>query len=546
MLYALLASFPIVFCLLSMSILKWKGVVSISVSLLISIILAIFVWQLKFIDIIQYAINGILEVSNIILIIFGAILLLNILIKSGAMDIINNSFNNISEDSRIHLLLIGLAFNTFLNGIAAFGTEVVLSSLVLISLGFPSFPAAIVSLAFNAPFITFGAVGIPTITAITLTQSLAQEAGLDVVQYANLVATYSAFLHSIAGMFLTVIILFLVIKIFAKEKSWKPFFEIIPFALLNSAIMYASYYFSAKYLGPDLPTVIAGIVGLISVIFTTKLKILLPKTVWKFPANAKIWDLDKNIQHKKTVAPTIQKNLGKLKVWLPYIIVSAILILSRIKGLWLQDFFKSRVLHIEHLFGLEKVNYDFLWLYSPGIMPFLFVSLIFIVVFHLSSKDIKSVFIDTWHQAKLAALAIVLSVMMVSIMLKSTNNPLGLQGMLVSIAGLISYLKGVGVIIITPFIGALGTFISGSNTTSNILFSITSFNTASIINIPPYILVALSSVGGGAGIMFAFKNLLIVASVIGLKNKEGHMLNYMLLISIVYILIILGVVFITI
>jgi len=534
-----------------MSVLKWSGVRAIFVSLCITIVFAVFIWKLNFIDIIAYDISGILEVSNIIFIIFGAILLLNILTKAGAINVINNSFNNISMDSRIHILLIGLAFNTFLNGIAAFGTEIALSTLVLISLGFPAFPAAIIALAFNAPFISFGAVGVPTITAIALTKNSAQDIGLNITEYANQVSSYSAFLHSIAGMVLTIIVLFIVIKIFAKEKSWKPFLEIIPFALLNSAFMYAAYYWTAKYLGPDLPTVIAGIVGLTTIILTTKFKLFLPKTVWTFPPAhtwSKLWiPAEHTGKNKNNLEPKEDRKApNPFKAWLPYILCSVILVVSRIPSLGVQGMFKHYVLRIHHLFGLEKVNYDFLWLYSPGIMPFLMISVLAIFMFNLKTKEVKEVLFATWDKSKLAILAIILSVMMVSIMLKSSNNPVGLQGMLTSIAALISNLQGVGVIIITPIIGALGTFVSGSNTTSNILFTNTAFDIATITSVPNYVLVSLQNVGGGAGIMFCFKNILIVSSITGLKNREGHMLNYMLLISLIYILLLLLTVFATI
>lgn len=546
--YALLASLPILFCLIVMSFFNWGAIKSLSVSVIIGIVLSLFVWKIPAIDVFQYIIVGLLESTNIVFIIIGAILLLGVLTKYGATNVINNSLNSLTKDARIQALLIGFIFNTFLSGIAAFSTEIIFSSLILIELGFPAFLAAIIALFFNGPVVTFGAIGIPTITTINLTKPLAQQLGLDVEKYATNVSAYSAFLHFIGSFFIAIIVMYLIVKVFGKEKSWKPFLEIIPFTIFTNICVMLPFYLVARYVNPDLPDIVSSIIGFIIVILALKIGFLIPRNSWKLPPKdswPSSWANSKDTHSIQFIKPKY-KSPNFYISWAPYILCSLILIVTRIPQLGLQEIIKKPVININGILGLNKIIFSLNWLYSPGIMPFFLLSIICIILFKFTKNEIKEIIVFTYAKSKIAAIAIILSVILVQIMLKSADNPRGLEGMLMSIANALSHLQSVGTIIAAPLLGTLGTFVSGSNTTSDILFSIVQFNVAQKIGLPHYILVSLQNVAGGIGIILCIKSIAAVASVTGLTNSdEGKLLKYGLAMALFYILILLTVVFIT-
>ncbi len=544
--YTILSAIPILFSLITMSVFKWGSIRSIGISFIITFVLAFFVWHINITDLISYMILGVFDAFYIVLIIFGAIFLLNILTKSKAITIINNTFTNVSKDARVQLMLIGLVFNTFLCGIAAFGTEVALTAVVLIALRFPPLAAAVAALAFNGPLVTFGAVGVPTVTTIQQTLPWAIKAGFNPIKWANDISTYSAFIHIFVGISFTLMVLFIIIKIFGKEKSWKPFFEFIPFALFSTLSVLLPYYLTAKYIGPDLPAVIGGIAGFVLVIAAAKLKFLVPKSIWHFPPK-ETWNKDW-LSSEPEVSTTSKENDTRkapsiLMSWLPYIVCSIILILTRIPELGIQPYFKQPTLDIHNLFGLEKVHWKFPWLYTPGIMPFIIVSILSIFVYKINWKETKGILSYTFTKSKVAILALILSIMMVKIMANSGDNNINLPGMLALIASVLSNLKGIGVFLMSPILGILGTFVSGSNTTSDILFSTVQFNVALLTDLPAALLVVMQNTSGGVGDIFALKSIIIVASVTGLAKQEGTLLRYGLAIAGIGTLVLLTVSF---
>lgn len=516
-----------------MSVLNWSSIKSIGLSLLVTIIAALFIWKLSLLDIFSYGILGVFGTLNIILIIFGAILLLNTLIKTRAIEVINSTFSNISSDPRVQVMLIGMIFNGFFSGISGFAVEVSLSTLILMSLRFPAFPAVIISLAFNAPAVTFGAVGLPVIVTANLTKGLS--AGNQAL-YVSHISYYTALFHVISSFILAIFIMFLVIKVFAKDKSWKAFFEIIPFTILSNASMMLPYLFVAKYIGPELPSIIGGIIGLFITVILVKCKVFIPRNKWAFPNQKnwpKFWIPSSDSGCSNANAST--KHMRFFKAWLPYISVSVILILTRIPSLGLQKLIKQPEISIKHLFGLQHIHYTFKWLYSPGIMPFLFISILCIFLYKMKWQDVKEVYSQTFSKIKVSIITLIMAIAMLEIMVNSKFNPLGIDGMLTSIAKSLTHLNSTVYLLLSPIIGTLGSFVSGSNTTSNVLFSVLQYKTASFLHIPTYIIMALQNTGGGVGDMFSLKSVVILTSVSGLIGEEGRIIKYALIPASLYL-----------
>ena len=166
--YAAIAFIPIVFTVIVMAGFNWPAKRALPAAWLITAILSYVIWKMQILDVAAYTISGFLSAIDTLAVIFGAILIMNTLKQSGAMGVINRGFTTITDEPRIQLIIIGFMFGAFIEGAAGYGTPAALAAPLLISLGFPPLCAAMVALVLNSVPVNFGAVGLPTNTALNL------------------------------------------------------------------------------------------------------------------------------------------------------------------------------------------------------------------------------------------------------------------------------------------------------------------------------------------------------------------------------------------
>ena len=163
---ALIAFVPIVFCVVVMAAFNWPAKYALPVSWLLACIFGFIFWDMDLLSLTAYSISGLLNSIDVLIIITGAILVMNTLKMSGAMATINNGFKSISPDGRIQTIIIGFLFVSFLEAAAGFGTPAALAAPLLASLGCPPLGAAVVALICDTAAVSFGAIGTPVITSI--------------------------------------------------------------------------------------------------------------------------------------------------------------------------------------------------------------------------------------------------------------------------------------------------------------------------------------------------------------------------------------------
>ena len=162
---ALIAAIPILLTIVMTVGLNVPAKKALPIAWLSIVIIGLFYWQMDVQHIVSYTVTGFLGSIDTLLIIFGAILLMNMLKEAGAMRRIEGMFNGITEDARIQLIIIGFAFSGFIEGAAGFGTPAAIAAPLLIGLGFPPMAAAISCLILNSTPVPFGAAGTPTNSA---------------------------------------------------------------------------------------------------------------------------------------------------------------------------------------------------------------------------------------------------------------------------------------------------------------------------------------------------------------------------------------------
>ncbi|RXQ92168.1 L-lactate permease [Ancylomarina salipaludis] len=545
---ALLAFSPILLTIILMVGFNWGAKKALPLALLLAITIAFGVWKIDLHHILGYSVFGFLKAFDILIIIFGAILILNTMKISGAMAAINNGFNGITTDRRIQAIIIGFMFGAFIEGAAGFGTPAALAGPLLVGLGFPPLAAAMVALIYNSVPVPFGAVGTPISggAMVTLEQNLAS-AGANVEGFKLMLTKWVAIPNAMVGIFIPLLGLIILTRFFGKEKSIKPALAAAPFALFAGLAFVIPYVLIASTLGPDLPSLLGGFIGLGIVIFAAKKGFLVPKKKWDFPAKSE-WE--SSWMSNETIQEPSQTKMSLFKAWLPYAMIAVILVVTRIPSLGLKSLLASQTLSLSNVLGIEGLNYVLKWAYLPGTVPFILVALITNVIYRMKTKEVVSSWKTTFKQINGAAIALLAGVAMVQLMLKSGTNGAGLESMLTVMANSIADLAGGAYPVISPIVGILGSFMSGSATVSNLLFASLQFETASILHIPEVLVVAAQTSGAALGNMICINNVVAVCATVGCVGAEGSIIRrnaipafiyYLLIMIIIVVFISLGV-----
>jgi lactate permease len=525
---ALLASAPIITILILMVGLRWKATSAMPLAFLITLLLVLFVWETPLNWILAASLNGGVIAVKIILIVFGALALLFTLRESGAISAINRGFESISPDRRIQAIIIAWLFGAFIEGSAGFGTPAALVAPLLLSLGFPALAAVMVALIANTTPVPFGAVGTPTIIGIGSSLdtpeiiSTVAASGMSYDEFIHGIGAWSAIQQVVPGIIMPLLMVVMMTRFFGQKKSIRDGLAIWPYAVFAGLCFIVPHLLAALFLGPEFPSLIGSLTGLIILIPSTRAGFLVPKKVWDFP-DRKLWE--KNWTGSITISGNnSDTDHSLLKAWIPYILIGLILFLTRVKFLPLNGWIVNFKYVSPRLFGTEVVT-EFDPLNIPGILPFMLIALLCIPLFRMSSKQVSIAWGEAFTRLKGPFIALVFAVPMVRLMMQTGVNPNGYLSMPIAMAEAMSALFGTAWPLADPFIGALGSFMSGSNTVSNMLFALFQYSIAESLDISRLIIVSLQNIGGALGNMICVHNVIAACATVGLAGVEGLLIK---------------------
>ncbi|RCW77285.1 L-lactate permease [Saliterribacillus persicus] len=530
---------PILAVLFFLVLLRMPAMKAMPISLVVTAILAFFYWKVPMLQISASIIEGILIGVSILYIVFGAILLLNTLQKSGAIDTIRNFFMNVTPDRRVQVVLIAWLFGAFIEGAAGFGTPAAIAAPLLVVLGFPPLAAVVVALIADSSPVSFGAVGTPLIVGVD--QGLQEGGQLAAVaqpyigdmamgEYLKQLATQVMQFDLITGTMMPLIMILILTRFFGEEKSWKKGLEMWKFAIYAGLSFTVPAFIVASLLGPEFPSIIGGLVGLVLVLVAIKKNWFMPKESWDF-APRESWSADW-IGNLPVAKEEKVRTMSLLMAWIPYLLLGALLILTRLNFLPVKAWLTSVSIGWEKILGTE-ISATFQPLYLPGTV-FIVVVIITIFIHKMSGGAFTTALSVSGKTLIGTAITLFTAVPMVRIFINSGLNDAGFASMPVELANQASQLLGSGWPIMAPFIGALGSFISGSATFSNMMFSLFQFNVADQVGLDPTSIVALQVLGANAGNMICVVNVVAAASVVGLVGKEGLIIRMTLIPMAIY------------
>jgi lactate permease len=481
------------------------------------------VWQSPLPYILAANVKGMNSALEILLIVFGALVLLFTLKESGALNAINHGFRRISDDRRVQAILISWLFGAFIEGAAGFGTPAALLSPLLVTLGFPALAAVMVSLIANATPVSFGPVGVPTIIGLGSTlntpeiQQAIASAGMSHAEFIYRISFWTALLHSLMAIFIPLLAVSFMTRFFGKNRSLKEGLQIWPYAIFAGCCFVVPYLLTAWLLGPEFPSLLGGLIGMFILLLTTRAGFLVPQEKWDFPERdswEKNWSGSIVIDADQKVAP-----ISLWKAWLPYILAGILLILTRLDALPFKAILKNFPIQFNQLFNTE-VNSKLEPLYNPGIFPFILIALLAIPFYNMKITQVKNAWKEALSKIKSPVIALLFTVPMVEVM-QAGHSAYGWDSMPIVIAEFTSQLVKGAWPLAAPFIGAFGAFIAGSNTVSNMLFGLFQYSVADRLGISHIIIVSLQNVGGSFGVLICIFKIIAASATVGLSGVEG-------------------------
>lgn len=515
---ALFAFLPILVVVIMMAGFNWPAKKALPLGWAICVVAAFVGWGMEFTAVAGATIFGFLKALDVLIIIFGAILILNTLKQSGAMATINSGFMNISKDRRVQAIIIGWLFGAFIEGAAGFGTPAALAGPLLVGLGFPPLAAAMVALIFNSTPVSFGAVGTPVFGAMSTLATPLKAAGMEAEAFRLTLTQWVAIPHAIAGTFIPLLAVCFLTKFFGEDKSIKGGLAAAPFAIFAGLCFTIPYLVTASFLGTEFPSLVGAFIGMPIVLWAAKNNFLTPKTPWDFKAKWEDnWSSGQVAAKQEIEAPKMSLGLA----WTPYALIALILVVTRVPSLGLKGWLTKQVIALPPIFGIKAFTYKLAYLYLPGTIPFILVALITHALHKMNGQQIRTAWGTTFKQLTGATIALMFGVAMVQLMLNSSINPVGLDSMMTTMAKAAAGMFGAAWPLFAPWVGILGAFISGSNTVSNILFAAFQYDVATQLNVSHTLIVALQVIGGAVGNMICVNNVVAACATVGAVGVEG-------------------------
>ncbi|KAB0480291.1 L-lactate permease [Vibrio chagasii] len=552
-LLALLAFSPIVVAAILLVGLNWPAKKAMPVAFALTVAIALFAWDMSGTRVLASVFQGFGITVSVLWIVFGAIFLLNTLKHTGAITTIRNGFTDISADRRVQAIIIAWCFGSFIEGASGFGTPAAIAAPLLVAIGFPALAAVLMGMMIQSTPVSFGAVGTPIIVGVNkgldthnIGESLIAH-GSTWDAYLQQITSSVALIHASVGVMMPVLMAMMLTRFFGKNKSWTEGLDILPFALFAGTAFTIPYALTGVFLGAEFPSLIGGLVGLAIVVTAAKRGFLVPKSKWDFESEDK-WpaewlgslkiDLDDNNQsHKK---------MSMAMAWAPYVLLAVTLVASRVspefKGL-----LKSVSLSFSNILGETGVSTAIQPLYLPGGI-LVFVALVAVLIQGRSAAPLAKAFGESSKTLIGAGFVLVFTIPMVRIFINSGVNAADLASMPVTTANFAADSVGSAFPALSATVGALGAFIAGSNTVSNMMFSQFQFEVAHTLTISSAVVVALQAVGAAAGNMIAIHNVVAASATVGLLGREGATLRktviptfyYLVMTGIIGLLVIYG------
>ena len=484
-----LSLIPIALLIVLMAVLKQPGDRSSLVTLVVTALIAVLGFGMSVHDMTFSFLYGATKaVSPILIIILMAIFSYNTLLLTGKMEVIKSQFSMISTDRSVQVLLLTWGFGGILEAMAGFGTAVAIPAAILISLGYKPVFSAVVCLIANSVATTFGAIGTPVIV-------LANETGLDVnALSANVVLQLAPLMF---------IIPFIIV--YLADSRREALLKNIVLSAVTGVVSLGGQYSAAVFMGAESPAIIGSLLSIVAIVVMAK------------------------FVKSEPLAEAKPVKMGELlNAWSVYLLILALVIVTSPLFPAIREVLSSTLVTTIH-FPVESIKpYKITWLTHAGLLLFVgtFVGGL------IQGASVSGIMKTLWNTAKTLRATIVTVVCLVGF-----STVMDYAGMITVIAGDLAAATGSFYPLFAPLVGGIGTFITGSDTSANILFGKMQSTVAGHINVSPDWLAASNTVGATGGKIISPQSIAIATSACSLQGKEGDILKKSLPWAVLYIVV---------
>ncbi|ESA33131.1 l-lactate permease [Leptolyngbya sp. Heron Island J] len=532
LLYPLVALLPLITVFVLLVIARRPAGQVMPAAYLVTVGIALLVWRVPMVQVAAASIQGLVAAAEILYIVFGAILLLNTLQESGAIATIRQSLLGISQDRRVQVIIIAWLFGSFIEGASGFGTPAVITVPLMVAIGFPAMAAVVAALIIQSTPSTFGAVGTPImigadagLTGVPTVEQHLLDLGLSQSDYLFAIGRWAGIFHGIIGTFLPLVLVMTITAGFGERKSMGDGLGAWKFALFAGLAFTVPYTLTALFFGPEFPTLIGGLTGLGIVVPAARRGFLVPRQTWDFPPQP-----SSSPPLNQTSPPS---HLSAAKAWLPYVMLGTLLMASRLKFLPIRGWLQSVRLTWSHILGTE-ITVSTQPLYLP---PTVFIGVVAITFFlhQMKPAAMKRAMVQALPLLQKTAFALGAAILMARVFINSGVNTSGLASMPLTLADGMAALAGQTWPLFAPVVGTIGSFVAGSVTVSNMMFSLFQFGVAIQIGVPTAMILGLQCVGASAGNIICVSNIVAAEATVGLVGHEGPLIRKVLFPTIYYV-----------
>lgn len=542
-----LALLPILSVALFLVILRWPAGRAMPLAYLVCLALALGVWQVSPVQVAAASVKGLVIGAELLYIIFGAILLLATMTRGGGIITIRRWFRDVSPDRRIQVIIIAWLFGSFIEGSAGFGTPAAVAVPLMVGLGFPALPAVVAGMIIQSTPVSFGAVGTPILVGVatglggpTSTEPLAELLGF--ASAGELLASIGmrvAVLHGVIGTLIPLFVVAVMTRFFGPARSWAEGLAVWRFAIFAALAMTVPYVMVALTLGPEFPSLAGGLIGLAIVVPAARAGFCMPP-------RDQVWDFAPAADGSVAAIPGIdlgedantRSDIGVFSAFLPYLIVGGLLVLTRqpwlkAGGATLGEWLKAVRIPLDGIAG-TTISHVIQPLHSPGTI-FLLAALATLFLHRVRLDQFRDACRDAGKMVLSASVALLFATPMVQVFIASDGGGAGYEKMPLVLAQGVERWAGSSWPLFAPLLGGLGAAVAGSNTLSNMMFSLFQLEVGVKLGVDALWIVALQAVGGAAGNTICVHNVVAASAVVGLVGKESEVIRKTLIVFAYYV-----------
>lgn len=545
---AVVAALPLILLFVLLGVFRVKAAKAALAALALSILLAIFVWQMPWEQTLSATAAGaIYGLFPILWILVNALWVYKLTVATPWFEALGRTIRSISDDLRILAVLIAFCFGALLEGLAGFGAPVAITAAMLIAAGLKPFKAGVVSLLANTAPVAFGAMGAPIIALSGVT-------GIELHELSSMAGRQTPFIALIVPLVLVFIV-----------DGWRGIRQTWPVALVAGGTFAVAQYITSNFLTVELTDVISALATVPVVLLT--LKVWQPKELVGIGTqhgeatttsseNADAGQTQITTARTGTISSAAAKGVNPVastgtgrpparEVWYavaPYLIIIAIFSIAQIPAVkhWLTDFGSVTF----HWPGLDVVdangdavaaqNFKFDHLKAAGTL-LLFSGILTSLVYKLSFRTAVRSYGETIKQLRWTIVTVT-TVLALSFVMNLSGQTVSLGLALAATGGFFA--------VLSPVIGWIGVALTGSDTSSNSLFGALQVTAAQQTGLSPVLMASANSSAGVMGKMLSVQNLAVAAAAVSLPGSEPALFRKLLgwslfLLALITILIVL-------